>query len=424
MEQETRLTAADLAAIDDQLAAVDTALARAYPGDPGTRQPVHTVYVPADRFHPELVPQWGAAALGALAAHASTPVELGAIAGLRPALAADVYDRVALKLAAEPIEDLRIDFEDGYGHRPAVEEDSAAVHAAVALAGARAEGALPPFVGLRVKSLEPATRRRGLRTLDLFLAALLADAPLLDGFVITFPKVMAVEQVRALVDVCARLVAAHRLPAGRLRFELQIETPQSVLGASGTVAVAQFVHAAAGRCVGLHYGTYDYSAAIGVAGGFQSLEHPAADQAKALMQLAAAGTGVRLSDGSTNVLPVGRKAAVLGAWRLHARLVRRSLERAFYQGWDLHPAQLPTRFAATYGFYREALPAAAARLRAYLDKVAGGVLDEPATARALADVLVRGLDCGAVDEAEVLSLADLDADGLRRVRRGSVPPVE
>jgi len=424
MEHETRLTAADLAAIDDRLAVVDSALTHAYPGDPGTRQPVHTVYVPADRFHAELVPEWGAAALAALAAHASTPVELGAIAGLRPVLAADVYDRVTLKLAAEPIEDLRIDFEDGYGHRPAAEEDAAAVHAAVALAGARSGGALPPFVGLRVKSLEPATRRRGLRTLDLFLAAMLADAPLPDGFVITFPKVMAVEQVRALVDVCARLEAAHRLPAGQLRFELQIETPQSVLGASGAVTVAQLVHASAGRCVGLHYGTYDYSAAIGVAGGFQSLEHPAADQAKALMQIAAAGTGVRLSDGSTNVLPVGRKAAVLGAWRLHARLVRRSLERAFYQGWDLHPAQLPTRFAATYGFYREALPAAAARLRAYLDKVAGGVLDEPATARALADVLVRGLDCGAVDEAEVLSLVDLDADGLRRVRRGSVPPVE
>jgi HpcH/HpaI aldolase/citrate lyase family len=424
MEYETRLSSADLAAIDDRLVAADAALARAYPGDPGTRQPVHTVYVPADRFHAELIPEWGATALAALAAHASTPAELGSIVGLGTSLAAAVFDRVALKLAAEPIEDLRVDFEDGYGHRPAAEEDAAAVHTAVALAGARAEGALPPFVGLRVKSLEPATRRRGLRTLDLFIGAMLADAPLPDGFVITFPKVTAVEQVMALVDVCARLEAAYRLPAGRLRFELQIETPQSVLGASGTVTVAQFVHASAGRCVGLHYGTYDYTAAIGVAGGFQSLEHPAADQAKALMQIAAAGTGVRLSDGSTNVLPVGSKAAVLEAWRLHARLVRRSLERAFYQGWDLHPAQLPTRFAATYGFYREALPAAAARLRAYLDKVAGGVLDEPATARALADVLVRGLDCGAVDEAEVLSLAGLDADDLRRMRRGSVTPAE
>ena len=89
------------------------------------------------------------------------------------------------------------------------------------------------------------------------------------------------------------------------------------------------------------------------------------------------------------------------AWRLHAGLVRRALERGFYQGWDLHPAQLVTRYAATYAFFRAALPAAAARLAAYLDRTDGGVLDEPATAQALASVVLRGLDCGAVDEDEV-----------------------
>src|SRR5215204_1845676 len=126
------------------------------------------------------------------------------------------------------------------------------------------------------------------------------------------------------------------------------------------------VHAAGGRCVSLHYGTYDYSAACGVAAAYQSLEHPAADHAKAVMQVAAAGTGVRLSDGSTNVVPVGDTAAVRAAWDLHARLVRRSLERGFYQGWDLHPAQLPTRYGATYTFFREATPAAVDRLGRYL----------------------------------------------------------
>src|SRR5215204_6327978 len=111
------------------------------------------------------------------------------------------------------------------------------------------------------------------------------------------------------------------------------------------------VHAAGGRCVSLHYGTYDYSAACGVAAAYQSMEHPVADHAKAVMQVAAAGTGVRLSDGSSNVLPVGDSAQVHAAWAVHGRLVRRSLDRGFYQGWDLHPGQLPTRFAATYGFF-------------------------------------------------------------------------
>jgi hypothetical protein len=169
--------------------------------------------------------------------------------------------------------------------------------------------------------------------------------------------------------------------------------------------------------VGLHYGTYDYSAAIGVAAAFQSMEHPAADHAKAVMQLAAAGTGVPISDGSTNVLPVGDTASVHAAWQLHARLVRRSLERAYYQGWDLHPAQLPTRFAATFAFYREGLPAAGRRLRAYLDASSSDVLDEPATAVALASYLVRGLDAGAVDENEVAAASGLDRAALAALAR-------
>ena len=113
-----------------------------------------------------------------------------------------------------------------------------------------------------------------------------------------------------------------------------------MLGADGTALVARMVHASGGRCTGLHYGTYDYSAACGIAAGYQCMEHPAADHAKAVMQVAAAGTGVRRRDGSTNILPVGDGESVHSAWRLHARLVRRSLERGFYQGWDLHPAQL------------------------------------------------------------------------------------
>jgi hypothetical protein len=117
--------------------------------------------------------------------------------------------------------------------------------------------------------------------------------------------------------------------------------------------------------------------------------------------VAAAGTGVRLADGSTNVLPVGSTGQVRAAWARHAGLVRRSLERGFYQGWDLHPAQLPTRYAATYAFFRSGAPAAVARLLAYRERRDSGVLDEPATERALVAFLRRGLDCGALDPDEV-----------------------
>jgi hypothetical protein len=184
------------------------------------------------------------------------------------------------------------------------------------------------------------------------------------------------------------------------------------------------VHASSGRCTGLHYGTYDYSASLGIAAAYQSMEHPAADHAKAVLQVAAAGTGVRLSDGSTNRLPVGSTEQVRAAWALHAALVRRSLERGFYQGWDLHPAQLPTRFAATYGFFREGLPEAGERLENYGGQVRSNVLDEPATVRALAGFVVRALDCGATDEAEAQSLTGRDRATLERLagRVGAEPP--
>jgi citrate lyase beta subunit len=314
---------------------------------------------------------------------------------------------VLAKLAAEPIEDLRLDFEDGYH---GADEDADARSAAACLADQAA--ATPPFTGLRCKSLERPTRQRAIRTLDLFLAELLARGPLPPGFVVTLPKVTSADQVTAMARLCARLEEAHGLPPGALLFEVQVETPQVILGADGTAVIARCVHAAGGRLTGLHYGTYDYSAALGIAAQQQGMEHPVADYARAVMQVAAAGTGVRLSDGSSNVLPEGGRDEVTAAWGLHARLVRRSLERGFYQGWDLHPAQLASRYAATFGFFREGLPAAAARMRAYVERTPGRMLEEPATARALAGYLGRGLDCGAITEPELAALTGLDRPGL------------
>jgi hypothetical protein len=246
----------------------------------------------------------------------------------------------------------------------------------------------------------------------LFLGRLVEGGPLPEGFVVTLPKVTAVEQVEALVHAAGRLESALGLGERAVRFEIQVETPQSILGPDGTALVARMVHASDGRCTGLHYGTYDYSAYCGIAAAQQSLEHPVADHAKAVMQAAAAGTGVRLSDGSTNVLPVGAPDEVRAAWANHLRLVRRSLERGYYQGWDLHPAQLPTRFAATFAFYREGWTTAAGRLRTYVARRESGVLDEPATARALADFLLRGLDCGALTAQEVDEATGLDTRAL------------
>ncbi|RXZ51221.1 aldolase [Agromyces fucosus] len=403
------LTAADLARVDARLKATDELLATAYPGDDGSRQPVHTVYVPADRYTPELAAVWGQDALAAVEAFGGLEA-IAAAVGLDSGIAATVAPRVREKLEREPIEDLRIDFEDGYGDRGDDAEDADAVRAAKRVVAAAGAGFAPPFIGIRFKCFEAPTRARGIRTLDLFVTTLVEHGGLPDGLVLTLPKVSTVAQVEAMADVAAGLERAHGLPEGRLRFEVQVETPQLVLGADGRSPVAQLPLAAPGRISSLHYGTYDYSASLQIAAAYQSMEHPVADLAKGIMQLAVAGTGIRLSDGSTNVLPIGDRAEE--AWALHARLVRRSLERGYYQGWDLHAHQLPTRFLANYAFYREGYPEASARLRDYLQRTPGAVLDEPATARALADVVLRGVECGAIGEPEVVADIGIDRRAL------------
>jgi citrate lyase beta subunit len=418
------LTETDLADIEQRLAADDGARRQNYPGPSSKRQPVHTVYIPADQFHVEVVQDWGTAARDALARFAPRPDDLALATGLDVGAVRRVWPAVLTKLASEPIEDLRIDLEDGYGSRGDDQEDRHARAVAVELAAAVSTGIAPPFLGIRFKSLEPATRRRGLRTLDLVLRGLLDRSELPAGWMLTLPKVTSVAQVEAMVDICGRLEAAYGLAAGALRFEIQVETPQAVLLADGTAGVAAMLHAAAGRCAGLHFGTYDYTAGLGIAGGYQGLDHPAADHAKAVIQLAAAGTGVPVSDGSTNRIPVGEPEEVYAAWALHARLVRRSLERGFYQGWDLHPAQLPTRFLATYLFFRTDLDQVGARLRRYIERSGGGVLDEPATAQALAAFLLRGVRCGAVaaDEVPALTGTDLETITGLAVRREPADP--
>ncbi|PRB41692.1 aldolase [Arthrobacter sp. MYb23] len=402
-------SSSDLAHIESQLAATDQLLDRNYPGDDGSRQPIHTVYIPADRFTPSLAAEWGAQALATAEAHGGLE-KLGQLLGQESHLAAAVAERVAAKLSAEPIEDLRLDFEDGYGDRGDEAEDADAVAAAKAVATAVAAGTAPPFIGIRFKCFEAPTRARGLKTLDLFVSTLAEAGELPAGLILTLPKVTTVAQVQAMDFAVSRLEEVHGLPAGRLRFEVQVETPQLIIGADGTSPVAQLPHVVPGRISALHYGTYDYSASLGISAEYQSMEHPVADFAKEVMQLAVAGTGIRLSDGSTNIIPVGD--SVEDAWKLHGRLVRRSLENGYYQGWDLHAAQLPSRFSASYAFYREGLPAAALRLRNYVERTEGGVMDEPATARALAGFVLRGVQCGAVATDEVKALAGVELSQL------------
>lgn len=418
------LDAEALARVDARLAATDEHLESSYPGEDGRRQPVHTVYVAADRYTADLPERWGSEADRLVRSHGGYDELARRLvlpgsgdAGGDEELAGRLAERVRAKLAGEPIEDLRLDFEDGYGNRGDKVEDADVIRAATELAAAVRTERAPAFVGLRFKCFEAPTRHRGIRTFDLFLSTLLAAGDLPQGLVVTFPKVSTVSQVEAMVEVCETFESAAGLAPGRIGFEIQVETPQLVLGSDGRIPVAAAIAAGGGRVTALHYGTYDYSASLQIAPPFQAMDHPAADFAKQVMQVAVAGTGVHLSDGSTNVVPVGGPEQVWAAWRLHHDLVTRSLGRGYYQGWDLHPGQLPTRYLATFAFYRREFASATARLATYARGDDSAIMDEPATARALARYLHRGRVCGAVEESELQQAAGLRDEQIEALAR-------
>jgi citrate lyase beta subunit len=413
----------------------NAAYERAYPGERDARQPVHTVYGGAQIFRHDTAPKLGARARQALVENAPTPQAFAEALGLRvpegrsPAeYAATLYGRVLAKLEREAVEDFRIDFEDGYGLRGDVEEDGHAQSAALEVAKGLKAGTLPPFIGLRTKSLSSELAGRALRTLEIFVTTLVGEAKRLPpGFVATLPKLTSVEQVTAFVSTLAGLERRLKLAPGSLKLELMVETPQSIFDADGRAALPALVKAAGGRCTGAHFGTYDFTASLSITAAYQAMQHPACDFAKHMMQATLAGTGVFLSDGATAIMPVGEPASVHRAWRRHFDDVRHSLRSGFYQGWDLHPAQLPSRYAAVFSFFLEGLDAASARLRNFVDKAAqatlvGDVFDDAATGQGLLNYFLRGTSCGALDDAEAagsgLSLDEIKTRSFRTILKG------
>jgi citrate lyase beta subunit len=456
--------------IAERLAIAHATFQNRYPGATGTRQPVHSVYGGAHLFRANTAQHFGELALRSLEEYApdfvafakamslpgserlpeSSELAASLVASVeadpvrarnenRPAwFAHTVYQRVREKLEHEPIEDYHIDFEDGYGNRPDEEEDGHAVAAANEAASAMAARQLPPFFGIRIKPLTEEFRERSIRTLDIFVTELAkkTNGNLPANFCIALPKVTLPEEVAALADLCSRLEFALQLDPGAFRIELMIETPQAIFNERGEVNLLPLVAAAEGRCTAAHFGPYDYTATLGITAAHQRLDHIACDFARETMQVALAGTTIRLSDGPTVILPTPthragkdgvplnaqqqeeNRRAIHFAWKLHFQNIRRALVNGFYQGWDLHPAQLPARYAAVFSFFLEGLDAAAERLRNFIEKAAqatlvGGVFDDAATGQGLLNYFVRAINCRAFTPDEAQALTGVSLEELR-----------
>ncbi|MBK9155325.1 MAG: phosphoenolpyruvate kinase [Chloracidobacterium sp.] len=438
---------------------------RSSPKGPSGRSPVHVLYGGAHLFKADTANKLGRIALASLAEYASNFFEFAAALGHPAAekiaasgrdleslekfyrsapenlktedhaawLAAAIYDRTRKRLKAEPVEDFRIDFEDGYGFRPDDEEDGDAARAAVELASAMSKGTITPFSGIRIKSYSKETRERARRTLNIFMTALVdaTEGKLPENFVITLPKVTDKKEVAGLARDLKKIEKQTGLSEGSIRIEIMIEHPLAIIDRDGRIALRSLVEAARGRCVAAHFGAYDYTAALGISASHQDLTHPACDHARQMMLAALSPMGVRLSDSVTVQLPVQlhkgkelaewqaaqNRSAVHAGWRVHFANVRRSMAQGFYQSWDLHPNQLAARYAAVFSFFLEAAEPQAARLRSFMDRAAqatltGNAFDDAATAMGIVNFFRMGISCGALTKDEVKRMIGVDSEEL------------
>ena len=449
-----------------------------YKGDSEARQPVHTVYGGANLFAHDTAERFSTAALKNLTTYAPNFAVLAKIIGLtghnllphqadaiqeltqkldsmieaerreQPAwLAYTVYNRVVQKLKSEALEDFRIDFEDGFGNRPDAEEDAVAVQAALEVAKGMDLKSLPPFIGIRIKPFTEDLKARGIRTLDIFLTTLLEKTGgiLPDNFIVMLPKVVIVEQVKALVELFELFEKSFNLPPKTLKMETMVEQTQTIMDAEGRNPLMAFIRASEGRCLAAHFGTYDYTASAGITAKYQTMAHPVCDFAHHMTKVALGSTGIMLSDGATNIMPVPKHKGdnltaeqlsenaemVHHAWKIGFNHTTHSLINGLYQGWDLHPAQLPMRYAAVYTFFLESYEDAALRLRHFVDKAAqatlsGDIFDDAATGQGLLNYFLRALNCGAISESEAtvtgLSLEEIRMRSFYKIlhkRRGN-----
>ena len=417
-----------------ELKEANTSFQKIYPGDRSDRQPVHTLYGGANLFKYDSAKTLGERALEILGTYAPDHKIFGEVFGFNdPGFSKRIYDKVINKLKNEAIEDFRIDFEDGYGNRSNEEEDETAVTAAKEVAKGMKERSLSPFIGIRIKPFTEEMKERGLRTLDIFVSTLIKETrgKLPENFIVMLPKVTIPEQPATLAAFFDILEEELKMEKGSLKMEMMVETTQSIMAIDGTNPLYKFIKASKGRCIAMHFGTYDYTASCSITAKYQEMDHPVCDFAHHMTKVALAHTGIWLSDGATNTMPIGphrgdnltgkqmeeNKAVVHRAWKKGYDHIRHSLWNGFYQGWDLNPAQFPMRYAAVFAFFLESYDDAVERLKTFVEKAAratliGDVFDDAATGQGLLNYFLRALNSGAIAEEEVLATG-LTLDEIR-----------
>jgi len=445
-----------------------------YPGDKPNRQAVHTVYGGANLFKADTCVKMGDIALKNLLIYSPDFVTLSRVLNFdghedlpddekkiekltrkldkmdaaerkqHPAwLAYTIYNKIIEKLKKEAVEDFRIDFEDGFGNRPDEEEDATAVQAANELAEGMKNKTISPFIGIRIKPFTEDLKNRGVRTLDIFLTTLLEKTAgkLPDNFIVMLPKVTIPEQVITMVRLLEIIEKKNKMVPGSLKMETMVEATQIIMDDEGRNPLMKIVRAGEGRLIAAHFGTYDYTASCGITAKYQTMAHPVCDFAHHMTKVALGGTGIFLSDGATNIMPVAphrgdkltakqlkeNQRSVHNAWRIGYNHSMHSLINGFYQGWDLNPAQLPMRYAATYNFFLSSIDDATHRLKIFVDRAAistltGDIFDDAATGQGLLNFFLKAMNCGAISEEDAtatgLTIEEIRSRSFYKILQG------
>lgn len=418
-------------------------------------QPIHTFYGGAHLFRFNTAKKMGELALRGLTSYAKNGDELlrvfAADTGVLPAsdtrsqhekaLFAKIHSRLVSKLQTEPVEDYRVDFEDGYGVRSNEEEDDEAVRVAKETAKALEENQLPELFGLRIKALNKTYLKRSLRTLEIYISSLLenSNGRMPRYFIVTAPKIESPVEAKILNRALTEIEQKFNLPANSVYADLMIESPSAVIS-GGKLNIGNIIDAAGERCLAINIGIYDFTSMLGVAAQSQEYKHPFAGLLRLLLKMEIVQKRIYLSDGATHILPVeiygkekdsahpndalrsANRDAIHKAWRLAYNNNLHSLYYGIYQGWDLHPYQLIPRYVALYKYFLNDLSNSIERMKNFLgsdtnQSLTSHFFDDAASALGLYNYFVKAASCGAITDDDIKPLGLTCNDFVKKTLR-------
>lgn len=394
--------------------------------------PVHTVYGGAQLFHRNTLKKIGEKGIALIKNYFSEPPYCTVLSGesdvpLNSEIRQQVIDQTINKLTVNPVEDYRIDFEDGYGLRDSAKEDEDAERCAIELSELfqKSDNSSAFQTGIRIKSFSLPTLQRSIRTFDIFLSTFfqncdIQNVPFLS---VCLPKVTDLKEVELLLSLLTDYAKSHNLNTGFLRAEIMLETPEFYLKSNGFAALREMVDSFSGSFNALHLGLYDFTSSLGVQSADQKYNHPYLDFLRFQTIMQFSKSTIRLVDGATMEMPVEKykksefaelseeecnanKIMIINAANAHTENIYHSMKMGFDSSWDLHPGQVAIRYLTLFTNYKKSFSAMRERFINFVENAAratvlNGQFDDAATGQGMLNYFIKGYRLGALSADDI-----------------------